>query len=286
MYLKVMKQLGLKTTCPYGNVCGIDSKKVKVYGLIEDVEVYLEYFPHIGLLMNIVVIDVPNAWGMLLSRSWAATLGGFLSMDLTHAHIPMGDGTFEILYNREVSMKHVLDQNDPDYSSKDDFDEAPDTIEYDPRDLPFMQEDCIDTLLPRTNEYKENLAKFQGKESGSIKILKKEEDKRDKEHEKVIKDMVNAEPPSYPYIENIPYINFSEGSLALMWDKRKGKSQSMIKRVMSYGLALTSSRRSLRREATTCLPWMGERCHYQSMGLFSDPMFKEPDFFRAQAPGK
>jgi hypothetical protein len=113
-----------QNTRPYGNVCGIDSKKVKVYGLIEDVEVYLEYFPHIGLIMNIVVIDVPDAWGMLLSRSWVATLGGFLSMDLTHAHIPMGDGTFDILYNREVSRKHVLDQNDPDYSSEDDFDEV------------------------------------------------------------------------------------------------------------------------------------------------------------------
>jgi hypothetical protein len=68
-----------------------------------------------------------------------------------------------------------------------------------------MQEDFIDTLLPRINEYKQKLAKFQGKDSGFIKILKKEEDKRDKEREKVIKDMVNAEPPS------LPYINFSEG---------------------------------------------------------------------------
>jgi hypothetical protein len=31
MSLKVMKKLGLRTTHPYGNVCGIDSKKVKVY---------------------------------------------------------------------------------------------------------------------------------------------------------------------------------------------------------------------------------------------------------------
>jgi hypothetical protein len=41
MSLKVMEQLSLKTTRPYGNLCGIGSKKVKVYGLIEDVEVYL-----------------------------------------------------------------------------------------------------------------------------------------------------------------------------------------------------------------------------------------------------
>ena len=69
MSLKVMKQLSLKTTHPYGNFCGIDSKKVKAYGLIEHVEVYLEYFPHIGLIMNLVVIDVRDAWGMILSRS-------------------------------------------------------------------------------------------------------------------------------------------------------------------------------------------------------------------------
>jgi hypothetical protein len=60
------------------------------------------------------------------------------------------------------------DPNVPDYTCEGEFDEVLDTIEYDPRDLPFMQEDCINTLLPRTNDYKENLAKFQGKEKGSI----------------------------------------------------------------------------------------------------------------------
>jgi hypothetical protein len=37
--------------------------------------------------------------------------------------------------------------------------------------------------------------------------------------------VVNIEPPSHPYIENKPYINYSEGSLALMWDKKKGESK-------------------------------------------------------------
>jgi hypothetical protein len=56
-------------------------------------------FSHINILMDIVVIDVPDAWGIILSRSWYTALDGFLSMDLNHAHIPMGDGTFQILYN-------------------------------------------------------------------------------------------------------------------------------------------------------------------------------------------
>jgi hypothetical protein len=89
----------LKTTQPYGNVCGIESKRVNVYGLCEDDEVFLIEFLHIILLMNIVVIDVLNAWVILLSRSWYFSLGDFLSMDLTHAHIPMGDDTFEVLYS-------------------------------------------------------------------------------------------------------------------------------------------------------------------------------------------
>jgi hypothetical protein len=29
--------------------------------------------------------------------------------------------------------------------------------------------------------------------------------------------------PPQPYIEDIPYVEFDEGSLALMWDKRKGE---------------------------------------------------------------
>jgi hypothetical protein len=51
----------------------------------------------------------------------------------------------------------------------------------------------------------------------------KKEDNKNKEREEAIKNVVNTGPPSYPYIENIPYINYSEGSLAFMWDKKKGK---------------------------------------------------------------
>ena len=113
-------------------------------------------------------------------------------MDLTHAHIPMGDGTFEIPYSRERIEKHVMDPNSPDYTSDFDFDVCLQIIEYDPWDFPFAQEDSIDTLLPRMNEYKDKLAKFQGKELGDIKILKKEEDKENKERDKSIKDVINT----------------------------------------------------------------------------------------------
>jgi len=111
------------------------------------------------------VIILKSSW---LKSSWYPYLGGFLSIDLTHARIPMEDGTFDILYIWESTDKHVMDPNGPGYTSEFEFDEFPNTIEYDPWDLPFMQEDCIDTLLPRKYEYMENLTESQGKGLGSI----------------------------------------------------------------------------------------------------------------------
>ena len=54
----------------------MDSREIKVHKLIKDLQVRLAVYQDITLLMDVVVIDVPDAWGMLLSRKWAATLGG------------------------------------------------------------------------------------------------------------------------------------------------------------------------------------------------------------------
>jgi hypothetical protein len=89
--------------------------------------------------------------------------------------------------------------------------------------------------------------------------------------ENKLSNVVEADPPTQPYIEDLPYVEFDEGNLALMWDKRKGKPK-YDKKSEIYGLALTSSRRSLKRVLTIYLPWMGGRFHYQLMGLSSNPM--------------
>jgi hypothetical protein len=57
--------------------------------------------------MDVVVIDVPDAWGMLLSRKWAATLGGSLQMDLSYATIPTPDGDFVTLYREPIVRYQV-----------------------------------------------------------------------------------------------------------------------------------------------------------------------------------
>jgi hypothetical protein len=187
--LKVMKQLGLKTTRPYGNVCGIDSRRVKVLGVCEDVEVFLIGFPHITVLMDMLVIDVPDAWGMVLSRTWSLALGGFLSMNLTHAYIPMGDGTYEILHNMEKKDTHVMNLRGPNYVSEHYHDIPPQIIEYDPSELPFMKEDAVEMFLPWTN--KKKTAQYHRKETELIHIIQRE----DVKNKEFIEDTIHIEPP-------------------------------------------------------------------------------------------
>jgi hypothetical protein len=78
MSLKVMSQLGLEVKRPYANICRFESKGIKVYDLMEGLEVHLDDCPDFPITMDVVVVDIPDTWGMILSREWAATLGGSL----------------------------------------------------------------------------------------------------------------------------------------------------------------------------------------------------------------
>ena len=73
---------------------------MEVCGLIKDLQVHLAMFPNIQLTMDVVVVDVPDAWGMLISRKTVADLGGNIQMDLTYATNPTIDGTM-VKLNRE-----------------------------------------------------------------------------------------------------------------------------------------------------------------------------------------
>ena len=63
---KVIEQLDLRISRPYHNICSMDSKKIEVHGLIKCFQVNLATFLDIQIEMDIVVIDVPDAWGMFL----------------------------------------------------------------------------------------------------------------------------------------------------------------------------------------------------------------------------
>lgn len=101
----IMEKLGLDITKQHKDLYSFDSSKVKCLGLIKDLCVNLVQIPAKSMVMDIVVVDIPPKYGMLLSRSWGAKLQGTLQMDMTYATIPMF-GQNRRLY-REKLMKFM-----------------------------------------------------------------------------------------------------------------------------------------------------------------------------------
>jgi hypothetical protein len=97
MYVNVMNQLGHKTTRPYRNIGAMDSKEVKFFGLIKDLHVSFASFHDISLTMDVVVIDVSDAQGMILLCKWDANIGVSIQMDLYYDIVPTYENTYVIV---------------------------------------------------------------------------------------------------------------------------------------------------------------------------------------------
>jgi ribonuclease HI/transposase InsO family protein len=107
----IMQRLGLKVTRPYQNICAMDSREIETHGIIIDMPVKLAFHPDFTFKMDVLVIDVPAAWGMLLSRKWGAHMGGCLNMDLTFATIPYPPPSTENfrLFREKERKYHIED---------------------------------------------------------------------------------------------------------------------------------------------------------------------------------
>jgi hypothetical protein len=90
----IMEKLGLEIIIPYQDLYSFDSRKVKCLGMIKDLVVNITQIPVKSILMDVVIVDIPIKYGMLLSKSWGAKLGGSLQLDMTYAAIPIFGGQF------------------------------------------------------------------------------------------------------------------------------------------------------------------------------------------------
>ena len=102
-----------------------DSSQVRCLGLIKYLCVTLVQYPVKSILMDIVVADIPPKYGMLLSRSWGAKLGGSIQLDMSYSTISVC-GQPKRLY-RETLMKYLVSshekpENFPVYSVHSDMD--------------------------------------------------------------------------------------------------------------------------------------------------------------------
>jgi hypothetical protein len=108
-----MEELGLEVTKTYHNLYSFDFRKVKCLRVIKDLAVSLFQLPMKSVVMDILVVDVPPKFGMLLSRYWIKILGGMLHIDLSYATIPIFGGEHRRLY-REAQLAYIIsDETNP-----------------------------------------------------------------------------------------------------------------------------------------------------------------------------
>jgi hypothetical protein len=77
---EVMDELGLDITKPYHDLFSFDSRNVRCLDLIKDLVINLAQLPMRNMIMDVVVVDIPPKFGLLLSRSFMEKKdGGYLA---------------------------------------------------------------------------------------------------------------------------------------------------------------------------------------------------------------
>jgi hypothetical protein len=122
-----------------------------------------------------VIVDFPDVWGMFLSRKFVATLGGALQLDLTRLDIPIDDGIYARLPNMSMSKNHD-EEIDIDSDMEEPLEVEESLLDFFPDDFPFaIEEDFSVIEWPKKEDYQQQLDKYEDKEIGFVKILKKED---------------------------------------------------------------------------------------------------------------
>ena len=88
----------------------MDRTNVKVIREMEDVLVHLSSNDKVCHVIDIVVADIPYAYGLVLSRDWSAKLNGYFSLDWSHLWMLYKGILNQIKIWREPHMKYNVTQ--------------------------------------------------------------------------------------------------------------------------------------------------------------------------------
>ena len=66
----------------------LDKSHVKLMGELKDVLIHLTSNSKVHQMIDIIVVDIPEAYGVILSRDWFAKLNGYFATDWSHLWLP------------------------------------------------------------------------------------------------------------------------------------------------------------------------------------------------------
>ena len=81
---------------------------MRVVGDMKDVSVRIACNPSVFQIIDIVIADIPDAYGLFLSRDWSQQLNGFFATDRSTLWLPKNGKSNQIKINREIYLKHTV----------------------------------------------------------------------------------------------------------------------------------------------------------------------------------
>ena len=70
------------------HIVQLDRTKVQVIGEINSVTIRLASDPRVVQRIDILIVDIPEFYGLISSRDWSEKLHGYISVSYTHLTLP------------------------------------------------------------------------------------------------------------------------------------------------------------------------------------------------------
>jgi hypothetical protein len=90
------------------NVIQLDRTQVKVIGELKYVMIRISTYPKFFQVTDIIIVDIPEAYGMFLSEDWSEKLNGYFSNDWDHLWFPLKGHPNMIMIDRERCIERTV----------------------------------------------------------------------------------------------------------------------------------------------------------------------------------
>ena len=87
--LSICKKLNAIPLKSDKHVIQIDRTQVKFMGELKDVMIRIATHPKFVQVIDIIVVDILESYGLLLSRDWSEKLKNYFSIDWAHLWLPL-----------------------------------------------------------------------------------------------------------------------------------------------------------------------------------------------------
>ena len=110
MPLSVCRKINGQPTPSSCKIIQLDRSTIKVVGEMKNVLIELSADERVCQFIDIMVVDIPEAYGLILSRDWSTKINRYFATDWSHLFFPYKDCQNQIKVMREPHMKHNVTQ--------------------------------------------------------------------------------------------------------------------------------------------------------------------------------